>query len=131
MLFFSRINPDFSLEVWANGKSGLMTHPVRKQLFEIWVVSECLKYRCNNALPSNFYFWCDSTGCEVDILIEQVGKLLSVEIKSVQTIVFDFFDSHKKFQKLTGDSVAQVASMYGGTQGQHRETAKVVPGKNP
>ena len=107
----------------------LMTHPARGQLFETWVVSEFLKYRFNNALSSNLYFWRDSTGHEVDILIEQADKLLPVEIKSGQTVASDFFDSLKKFQKLAGDSVGSAALVYGGAQEQQRETAKVVPWK--
>lgn len=107
----------------------LMTHPARGQLFETWVVSEFLKYRLNNALSSNLYFWRDSTGHEVDILIEQADKLLPIEIKSGQTVASDFFDSLKKFQKLAGDSVGPAALIYGGAQGQQRETAKVVPWK--
>ena len=106
-----------------------MTHPARGQLFETWVVSEFLKYRFNNALSSNLYFWRDSTGHEVDILIEQADKLLPVEIKSGQTVAADFFDSLKKFQKLAGDSVGPAALVYGGAQGQQRETAQVVPWK--
>ncbi len=107
----------------------LMTHPARGQLFETWVVSEFLKYRFNNALSSNLYFWRDSTGHEVDILIEQADKLLPIEIKSGQTVASDFFDSLKKFQKLAGDSVGSAALIYGGVQGQQRETVKVVPWK--
>ncbi len=107
----------------------LMTHPARGQLFETWVVSEFLKYRFNNALSSNLYFWRDSSGHEVDILIEQADKLLPIEIKSGQTVASDFFDSLKKFQKLAGDSVGPAALVYGGAQGQQRETAKVVPWK--
>ena len=107
----------------------LMTHPARGQLFETWVVSEFLKYRFNNALSSNLYFWRDSTGHEIDILIEQADKLLPVEIKSGQTVASDFFDSLKRFQKLAGDSVGSAALIYGGAQGQQRETAKVVPWK--
>ena len=54
---------------------------------------------------------------------------MPIEIKSGQTVASDFFDSLKKFQKLAGDSVGQATLIYGGAQGQHRETAKVVPWK--
>ncbi len=105
----------------------LTTHPARGQLFETWVVSELLKFRFNNGLSSNLYFWRDSVGYEVDILIEQADKLLPVEIKSGQTVAADFFDGLKKFQKLASGSVGQATLIYGGAQEQKREIANVVP----
>jgi uncharacterized protein len=105
----------------------LVTHPARGQLFETWAVSELLKYRFNNALSSNLYFWRDSAGHEVDILIDQADKLLPVEIKSGQTVAADFFDGLKKFQKLAEHSAGNAALIYGGAQGQNRKMINVVP----
>lgn len=108
----------------------LMTHPARGQLFETWVIAELLKYRFNNALSSNLYFWRDSAGHEIDVLIEQADKLIPVEIKSGQTVAADFFDGLTKFQKLAKDSVEKAFLVYGGTQVQDRETVNVMPWRN-
>jgi len=105
----------------------LATHPARGQLFETWVVSELLKYRLNDALSSNIYFWRDSTGNEIDVLIEQADKLLPIEIKSGQTIARDFFDGLKSYQSMAGDNVDQMVLVHGGTQLQHREGIDVIP----
>ncbi len=47
----------------------LNIHPMRGALFKTWVVSELLKKRFNQGLLSNLYFWRDSQGHEVDILL--------------------------------------------------------------
>ncbi|GHU05940.1 ATPase [Betaproteobacteria bacterium] len=50
-------------------------------IFETYVVSEIIKtYWHNGALP-NLYFYRDSDGKEVDLLIEETGVLYPVEIK--------------------------------------------------
>lgn len=103
----------------------LSTHSARGQLFETWVVSELLKYRFNNARASNLYFWRDSTGNEIDVLIEQANKLIPIEIKSGQTIASDFFDNLIKFRSLAGDTVDQSILIYGGSTAQKRQTANV------
>ncbi|MEE9343724.1 MAG: ATP-binding protein [Gammaproteobacteria bacterium] len=105
----------------------LATHPARGPLFETWVVSELLKYRYNQALSSNLYFWRDSAGNEVDILIEQGNQLLPVEIKSGQTLVSEFFDGVKKYMALAGDASAKAALVYGGSQAQERDAISVYP----
>jgi len=41
-------------------------HSARGALFENLVISELLKRRFNQGLPSNLYFWRNNTGDEVD-----------------------------------------------------------------
>lgn len=69
----------------------LRTHPMRGQLFETWVVSELVKHRFNRGLGSNLYFWRDSQGHEMDVIIENGDQLTPIEIKSGQTINADYF----------------------------------------
>lgn len=104
----------------------LVTHPVRGQLFETLVVSELVKYRYNNALPSNLYFWRDNIGNEVDIIIEQGDSLFPIEVKSGQTIANDFFSSLTKFMELAGKDINGSALIYGGNQSQQREKTQVI-----
>lgn len=69
----------------------LMTHPIRGALFETWVVRELIKNRFNQGLRSNLYFWRDSQGHEVDVLIEERDALIPIEIRAGQTINLDYF----------------------------------------
>ncbi len=107
----------------------LATHSARGQIFETWVISELLKYRFNNALSSNLYFWRDNKGHEIDILSEQAQKLLPIEIKSGQTIAGDFFDNLKKFRVIAGNFIGEEFLIYGGVQPQSRNHINIVPWK--
>lgn len=105
----------------------LATHSARGQIFESWFVSEALKYRYNSALKSNLYFWRDSRGNEVDVLIDRANKLVPIELKSGQTVAGDFFSNLKKFNTLAGDAAGRGILVYGGDQAQTRESFDVVP----
>lgn len=72
-------------------------------------------------MPSNLYFWRDSKGIEVDILIENVSKLLAIEVKSGQTVAGDFFDGLKKFSTIAGKDLDGSALIYAGKQSQNRK----------
>ncbi len=108
----------------------LSTHPARGQLFETWVVSELLKHRFNHALASNLYFWRDSAGHEVDVLVDLGHTLLPIEIKSGQTIAADFFEGLHTFSALAGSTVETAALVFGGMQGQTRHKISVYPWNN-
>lgn len=65
----------------------LKLHPLRGALFENMIVVDFLKNRYNQGKLSNLYFWRDSLGREVDLLIENHDGLVPIEIKSGQTIL--------------------------------------------
>ncbi len=120
---------DPGLAAWLLGVQSarqLATHSARGQVFETWVVSEFMKYRYNHALRSNLYFWRDSRGMEVDILVEKADRLLAVEAKSGQTVARDFFDGLNKFSGMAGKDVAGSALIYGGKQSQKRGNVYVL-----
>lgn len=66
--------------------SQIFSHPLVGNLFENMVVSEALKNRLNRGLDSDMWFYRDSSGSvEVDLLIEDGGRLYPREIKSSST----------------------------------------------
>ncbi len=99
-------------------KEHLSTHPVRGALFESMVISEMVKQRTNSGLPVNLYFWRDKTGHEIDIIIDNAGKLIPVEIKSGKTINNDFFKNIDYWSKLT--DVKNSYLLYAGNDIQNR-----------
>jgi len=64
----------------------LALHPFRGNLFENFIIAEFLKYRFNQGLRSNLFFWRDNVGHEVDLLLQNGDQLTPVEIKSGQTV---------------------------------------------
>lgn len=121
---------DPGLAAWLLGvqtPAQLVMHPQRGALFETWVVSEMLKARFNRALASNLYFWQDRSGHEVDVLVEQGGTLVPVEVKSGQTVVADFFRGLEKWAEIAGDAGGRPWLVYAGAQRQSRSSVEVVP----
>jgi hypothetical protein len=121
---------DSGLAAWLLGikeAGALATHPLRGPLFETWVVSELLKARFHRALPSNLYFWRDSTGNEVDLLIEDGNQLGAVEIKSGATINPDFFKGLDRWRTLAGKFAADAWLIHGGARTQLRQGVRILP----
>ena len=113
---------DTGLMCWLLGvqtPEQLVVHPLRGQVFETYVISELRKAFLNRGEPPLFYFWRDSNGNEVDLLIEWAGGLMPVEIKSGQTLNRDFFTGLERWIALAGDMARSPTLIYGG-EGEHR-----------
>jgi predicted AAA+ superfamily ATPase len=96
----------------------LQLHPFRGSLFENLVIVEFLKKRFNQGKPGNLYFWRDSTGNEVDLIIDAALSAIPVEIKSGQTITDDYFKTLLFWNKLSDNKKGYV--VYGGSEIQKR-----------
>lgn len=121
---------DTGLAAWLIGiheKSQLRFHPLRGALFETWVVGELLKGLYNQGLPSNLYFWRDSTGNEVDVLFDQGLMLEPLEIKAGQTVTSDYFTGLKKWTALAKETAGRSFLVYGGDKIQARQGTDIVP----
>jgi predicted AAA+ superfamily ATPase len=119
---------DVGLAAWLLGirdATSLDTHAARGALFETYVVSELMKQRLNAGQPRDLYFWRDSAGNEVDVVIESAQGLQAIEIKSGSTFASDWTDGLKKWQKFAGDESIQPSLAYGGTDSHEREGVQV------
>ena len=81
------------------------------------MITEIVKGALNRGIRPEIYFFRDSHGNEVDLLIREKGKLFPVEIKSAATFSTDFVKGLEKFRTLAGDRVAAGAILYNGEQG--------------
>lgn len=119
---------DTSLAAWLLGIQNpeqLSIHPMRGALFEALIVAELIKNGYNKGIPGNLYFWRDSIGNEIDVIIEAGGKMMPLEIKSGQTVTPDFFTGLQKWLKLSGSEKGWL--VYGGRQPQTRQNVEVIP----
>ncbi len=96
----------------------LSNYPLRGAIFENMVISEFIKKRTNEALPINLFYWRDKTGHEIDLIIDNAGALLPIEIKSGKTVNTEFFRNMDYWCKLSG--VTKSILLYGGEQNQKR-----------
>lgn len=109
---------DVGLAAWLLGiqtPEQIETHPLRGNLFETFVVAELMKSFLHRAERPAFYFWRDSNGVEVDLLIEQGERLMPLEIKSGRTVAPDFFSGLEKWTALAGEKAVDPTLVYGGT----------------
>jgi len=105
----------------------LRFHALYGGIFESYVISEFLKNYMNNGKEHSIYFWRDSTGNEIDIIID-AGKILTpVEIKAGQTIASDFFKGIRFWKKLTTETGQGAALIYGGDKSYIRSNTYVYP----
>ena len=69
----------------------LASHYLAGSIFENFVIIEMIKNRLNRGENNNLYFWRDSVGHEIDVIIDTAGQLFPLEIKSGKTITQDYF----------------------------------------
>ena len=105
----------------------ISTHYLVGSLFENLVLSDLIKYKINFGLNTNFYFWRDKLGREVDCLIESGLEKTILEIKAGKTINEDFFSGLKFYKDLAGEKNIFSYMIYGGEKVEVRSAGKVLP----
>jgi len=90
--------------------------PLRGGLYENLIILEIIKYRLNMGRRPDIYFFRDTHGSEVALLIREQGKLFPVEIKSSATFSNSFLKGIKRFRSLTSNCRADGAVLYNGDQ---------------
>ena len=87
---------------------------MRGAIFENMVVMECLKHRFNQGREGNVFFYRDSNGQEVDILVKEQGQLTAIEVKSSMTYQADFARTLKLLPQWTSTPITRRAVVYCG-----------------
>ena len=108
----------------------LATHYLRGSLFESFVLSEIIKERFNRGLEPNCYYWRDKIGNEIDCIMEIADKLLQIEIKAGKTVINNFFDGFRYWEKVAGKKHLNSYLIYGGNEFQKRTQGNIISWKN-
>lgn len=90
--------------------------PLRGSLYENLVISDLAKSAFNEGIRPELFFFRDSYGNEVDLIIREKGMIRPVEIKSAETYSPDFSKGLKRFEALGIKSVAAGAVLFNGGQ---------------
>jgi predicted AAA+ superfamily ATPase len=120
---------DVGLACWLLGiktVEQLQHHPLRGALFENLVVLEVLKSLRNQGLRDPLYFFRDSNGLEIDLLLDHANGLQLVEIKASQTVSAPLFKNLRTVSTLLGDLVRSQHLIYGGAERQDRTGVEVM-----
>lgn len=108
----------------------LLTSVYKGSLFENYALVEIMKNHKNNGLNRNYYFWRDSNGNEIDLIIERGLKIQCVEMKASATVKSEFLKSLHYLDGL--DPTLQIKHYLINTQdeSQQRTNETIVSWKN-
>jgi hypothetical protein len=90
--------------------------PLRGNLYENLMILDVLKAHLNRGLRPDLFFYRDSLGNEVDLLIRQRQGLLPVEIKSSATFSSSFLKGIESFRATSADCLEEAIVVYNGEQ---------------
>jgi predicted AAA+ superfamily ATPase len=90
--------------------------PLRGPLYENLVILEILKARLNRGMRPELYFYRDSHGNEVDLIIRSGRQLLPIEIKSGATFTDEYLKGIFNFRKVAGKRFRTETVLYNGDQ---------------
>jgi len=83
-----------------NNEQSIKSSKMYGAIFENLIISEIKKNRFNKSQYGDMYYLRDSTGNEVDLVLEKEGNLLPIEIKSSAFTTRSDYKNLKWFQKL-------------------------------
>ena len=121
---------DTGLAAWLIGIQSpqqMLTHPLRGGLFENMVMMDALKFRWHRGLRDNLFFYRDSEGAEIDLLLEFGRGVFPIEIKAGATINTDYFKGLKHFAKLVSAAPNGGGLVYGGGERWMHNGTQIVP----
>lgn len=107
-------------------KDHLTSHPLRGNLFENMVVSEMIKVHFNRGLNHELYYFRDSSGNELDLVIPEGHMLHAAEIKSSATFHAGFLKTIQLFKKIYPERVKSSFLIYSGSTEQEVNATQVI-----
>ena len=110
-----------------NDPETLHTHFAYGALIENAVIAELIKQRMHMGEKPECYFFRDSNGNEVDLLIEEAGKIISIEIKASHTPHPNMTKGLKYWQDISGEDATNSYVVYGGSAKHHSANGNILP----
>lgn len=105
-------------------------HFLKGSLFENLIVTETLKYFYNKGIRKDIYFWRESNGTEIDLLVDMGNLLNVVEIKSGKTVKPNFFQNLRKIKRYADQVPVNAYLVYDGDEEQKRSDCQVISWKS-
>ncbi len=104
----------------------LDTFHLRGALFENFIVAEYVKGMHHRGLEPDAWFFRDSSGNEVDLIIEQADLLRAVEIKAGRTVSGDAFHGLERYRDWSGIPPERAYLVYSGDETVQRKVARLL-----
>ena len=103
----------------------LPRHPLRGMIFENLIVNDLRKLFLHQGERSPLYFWRDSNGREVDVIIDLGVRRIPIEIKAGRSVAADFLKSLDLYTALSGGPGGVL--VYGGDETYRRRVHLIRP----
>jgi len=81
---------------------------LKGSIFENMIVADIMKQYYNRGENPNLYYFRDKSGHEIDLIIEQHGQVIPIEIKSGKTVSSDYFKNINYWNNLTGNNESYI-----------------------
>lgn len=107
-----------------------ITHQNKGMLFENLLISELYKQNHHKYLDADFWFWRNSAGNEVDLLIQQDEQVDAFEIKCTETIQSDLFYGLNKLKEDANGLIKSKNLFYAGNDNYKRSDTNVISWKS-
>lgn len=121
---------DVGLAAWLLGidsENQLRRDPLRGSLVENFVIVEALKNILNQGKDPRLYFFRDSRGNEVDLLIQKGRDIDVVEIKAAETWNESFLKGVQYFNTIAKGYSTQNIIVYGGEESRNATNYSLMP----
>ncbi len=121
---------DTGLAAWLLGIENvkqLSRDPLRGALFENLIIIEALKSHLNLGKDPRIFFFRDSHGNEVDLIIQFARQLKPYEIKSSQTWHDSFLKGLFYFNQLVGERGEKGCIIYAGNSSRNNDSYTLLP----
>ncbi|MAG13469.1 MAG: AAA family ATPase [Spirochaetales bacterium] len=107
-------------------KESFFSFHLKGNLFENFIIAEYCKSALHSGTQPDAYFFRDSTGNEVDLIIDKTPNLIPIEIKSGETITNDSFKGLLKYRALSNISSEKTFLIYAGGKSGQRKHAYIL-----
>jgi predicted AAA+ superfamily ATPase len=105
----------------------LETHHYLGNIIENYLIAELYKKRTNAGKRPAFWFWQDQKSNEIDLLIEENGKTMAIEIKSSQTYNTRLLSGLQHWENLSREQKTDNYLVYAGTQHMEMALGQLMP----
>ena len=102
-------------------RTELLKNAMYGAIFENWILTEIRKNRYNQGVAGGMYYFRDSAGNEVDLILEKQGQVIALEVKSGQKIRPEMFSGIRYWQKYNPGSLGVL--LYGGNKSEWHDHA--------
>lgn len=104
----------------------LLTHPIKGALFENMMIAEYVKQMHHQNNSEDLWFWRDTHGNEIDLIVDKGDQMDIIEFKASETIKTQMFDGLSKFEEISQIKNLNKSLVYGGDTSQKRSAGNLV-----